>query len=356
MVLARAGGSRNLADATVAARRALSLDSGFAPALTCLGVIAFRQGKLDAAEAHFHDAIRLSDPRGYRNLGLLACARGRWREAEPHLMRAVRLDPLDARAWAGLGALALQDGKVEEAVLYLRRVSTLDPWDTGTARGLAIALARCGDARGAEEVIRRALRLTPGPERWALFLDQAALLISMGGPEGNRALEEEASQLLGTAEALRPGEPAILFYQGVIESRLGDPKKAIERFTSSTISEEYRIPAIENIRHLKERLRSGKGILSRVSGSRSVLAVFCLLQLAALWLFFVASLVSETTFVLLISIFSVLFALAVFIPVRNGDPKKETPLVLAIPERSFAMFPEGEMVPPFIRLRTALRP
>ena len=356
MVLASAGGSRDLADAMVAAKRALALDPGLAPAHTCLGIIAFKQGKLDAAEAHFHDAIRLSDPAGHRNLGLLACARGRGNEAEPQLMRAVRLDPMDARAWAGLGALALQSGKTEVAVLHLRRASTLDPWDAGTARGLAIALARYGDTGGAEEVIRRALRLTPGPERWVLFLDLAALLISMGGATGKPVLDEEAMQLLGKAEALRPGEPAVLFYQGVVESRLGNPKKAIERFTSSMVCEEYRIPSIENIRHLKERERSGKGFLSGISGSRSALAAFCLLQLAALWLFFVASLVSETTFVLLISIFSVLFALAIFIPVRNGEVRKEAPLGLHIPERTFIPLPEGDMVSPLIRLRTALRP
>ena len=356
MVLAKAGGSRDLADATVSAKRALSLDPWFASAHTCLGIIAFKQGRLDASEAHFNDAIRLSDPAGHRNLGLLACSRGHWKEAEPHLMRAVRLDPLDARAWAGLGAIALWSGKAMEAVLQLKRSCTLDPWDTGAARGLAIALARCGDPGGAEEVIRRTLARTPGTERWVLLLDLAALLISMGGSAGNPVLDEEAQQLLGKAEALRPDEPAILFYKGVVESRLGDPRKAMEWFTSSMVREEYLIPAHENIRHLKERIRSEKGILAGISSARYALCAFSLLQLAALWLFFVARLVSETTFVLLISIFSVLFALAIFIPVRNGELRKESPPGLTIPERTFVPSPEGTMVPPSIRLRTALRP
>jgi len=356
MVLARAGGPRDLADAAVSAKRALSLDRRFAPAHTCLGVIAFKQGRLDAAEAHFIDATRLSDPRGHRNLGLLACSRGRWKEAEPHLMRAVRLDPLDARAWAGLGAIALWSGKAEEAVLHFRRAGTLDPWDTGAARGLAIALAGCGDTGEAEEVIRRSLGLTPGAGRWVLLLDLAALLISMGGPAGNPVLDEEAQQVLGKAEALRPDEPAVLFYEGVVESRLGNQKKAMERFASSMVREEYRTPANENIRHLKKHIRSRKGILAGISSARYALAAFSLLQLAALWLFFVARLVSETTFVLLISIFSLLFALATFIPARNGEPGKESPPDLTIPERTFVSLPEGEMVPPQVRLRTALRP
>ncbi|MDD1658939.1 MAG: hypothetical protein LUP92_01620, partial [Methanomicrobiales archaeon] len=184
----------------------------------------------------------------------------------------------------------------------------------------------------------------------------AALLISMGGAAGNPVLDEEAQQLLERAEALRPGEPAILFYTGVVESRLGDPRKAMECFSSSTVREEYRIAAHENIRHLKERIRSKKGILAGLSWARSALAAFCLLQLTALWLFFVERLVSETLFVLLISIFSMLFALAIFIPVRNGEEREETPLDLVIPERVFVPSPEGDMVPPFVRLRTALRP
>jgi Flp pilus assembly protein TadD len=356
MVLARAGGPRDLADATVAAQRALSLDARFAPAHTCLGVIAFKQGRLDAAEAHFIDGIRLSDPAGHRNLGLLACARGRWKEAESRLKRAILLDPLDTRAWVGLGAVALHSRKAEEAVLPLRRACTLDPWDIGAARGLAIALARCSDPAGAEEVIRRTLALTQGPERWELLLALAALLISMGGPAGNPVLDEEAQLLLGEAETLSPHEPAVLFYEGVVESRLGDPRKAMERFTASMVREEYWIPARENIRRLKEHIRSRKGILAGISSARYALAAFSLLQLAALWLFFVARLVSEATFVLLISIFSVLFVLAIFVPVRNGEPGKGSPPGLTIPEMTFVPSPEGAMVPPFIRLRTALRP
>jgi Flp pilus assembly protein TadD len=356
MALSRAGAPRDLADATVAAQRALSIDPGFAPAHTCLGVIASRQGRLDTAEAHFHEAIRLSDPAGHRNLGLLACARGRWTEAEGHLTRAVRLDPMDARAWAGLGAVALKNGKAGEAVLHLRRSNTLDPWKTGTPRGLAIALARCGDQGRAEDVLRRALDRTPGPERWVLLLDLAAHLISMGGSLGSPVLDDEARQLLGEAGALRPGDPGILFHEGIVESRLGNRKKAVELFTSSMKGDGLRGPGLENIRCLKSHLRTGRSILAGISSARYALAAFSLLQLAALWLFFVARLVSEIAFVLLVAIFSVLFALAVFIPARNGDLRKETPLKLAIPERIFVPFPEGEMVSPFIWLRTALRP
>jgi Flp pilus assembly protein TadD len=356
MVLARAGGGRKLADAAVAAKRALSLSPGFAPAHTCLGIIASLQGRTDAAERHLTDAIRLSDTAGYRNQGLLACARGLWEEAETHLLRATRLDPLDARAWAGLGAAALHAGKTGEAILLLRRACSLDPRDSGPVRGLAIALAKSGDLAGAEEVIRRALDLARDPRRWLLLVDLAALLISRGGPAENPVLDGEARQVLTEAEALRPDEPGILFYEGVAEARLGNPKAAIHRFTATTGQEEYRIPSLENIRRLKGRMAGRMGFPAGIFSPRSALALLALLQLAAAWSFFVARLVSEGAFLLLVAIFSVLFALILFVPARNSEPGKETPLELVIPKRTFVPSPVAEMVPPFIRLRTSLRP
>jgi Flp pilus assembly protein TadD len=356
MVLAGEGGSRELAGAAVAAKRALTLDTRLGAAHTCLGIIAFMQGRLEAAETHFAEAIRLSDPVGQRNMGLLACAREDWGRAEPHLLRATRLDPLDARAWAGLGAVSLHTGRTEEALLHLRRAGALDPRHTGIARGLAIALARSGDGRAAEEAIRRTLGLVPEPGRWVLLLELAALLVSDGGPSGNPVLDEEAKQVLAQAGAIRPGDPGILFYEGVVRSRLGRPKEAMERFASSMGSDEYCIPAHENVRRIKKHLRARGQFLRRKVSSRSLLAVFSLFQLAAAWSFFVSRLLSEITFVLLIIVFSLLFAVAVLVPALEGETKSEIPLDLVIPERTFIPSPEAEMALPFVRLRTALRP
>jgi hypothetical protein len=118
----------------------------------------------------------------------------------------------------------------------------------------------------------------------------------------------------------------------------------------------YRIPAHENIRRVREHVGRSRGFLAAISPSRSLLALFVLLQLAALWLFFTARFVSETTFVLAISILSGLFALATLVPARNGEEKKEPPLYLVVPERTFVPSPEAEMISPLVRLRMALRP
>jgi tetratricopeptide (TPR) repeat protein len=356
MVLARMGGRKDLADAAVAARRALSLDPRFAPAHTCLGIIAFWEGRPGEAGEEFTLAARLPGPLAERNLGLLACALGRWEEAEHRLLRTTRLDPLDARAWAGLGAVSLRQGKAAEAVLRLRHAALLDPRHTGTARGLALALARSGDPAGAEEALRRALALTPGPGRRAILLELAALLVALGGPGGNPVTDEEAGKVLAEAGDIRRGDPGVLFYEGVIAGRLGNPKLALDRFTSCLESGLYRIAAQENIRRIRKYMAGRKGVLGAITTSKTALALLSLLQLGTAWSLFMAGLVSELALVLLLVLFSALFALALYLPLRNGGGKEEPPLELVIPPRIFVPVPEAEMVSPLIRLRTALRP
>jgi tetratricopeptide (TPR) repeat protein len=358
MVLARGEGGRDLADAAIAAKRALSLAPRFAPAHSCLGITAFREGDAEAAEASLAEAARLADPAGERNLGLLLCASGRRDEAEPRLLRATLLDPLDARAWAGLGAIALGRGEGGAALGHLRRANLLDPRDPGTVRGLALDLAGSGSPEEAEEVIRRALPLAPAPARWVLLLELAALLASGGGPGGDQVLDEEARGALVEAGKLRPGDKGILFYRAVVEARLGQPGEALDLFTSCEESSEYHAAAHENIRRLKKHLKAEKGFPAVFPPARTVLAFFTLIQLAASWFLFVAGLVSETGFLLLLVLFSALFALEAFLPGGSGSTgaKQGGPPDLLLPGRTFVPVPEADMVSPFVRLRTALRP
>jgi tetratricopeptide (TPR) repeat protein len=272
------------------------------------------------------------------------------------LERATLVDPLDARAWAGLGSIELHRGRIDEALPHLRRAGMLDPRDSSIARGLALALEGSGDPAGAEEAIRRALALAPPPGTWILLLELAGLLIHRGEPPGNPVLDEEARQLLAGAGEYRPDDPGIFFYEGVAESRLGNPKRGLELFSSSMRGSGYRIPAQENIRRLRKYLGSRKGLTRGVFTARVALALFSLSQLAATWYLFTARLVSETGFGLLIAMFSGLFALAGLLPARNGGVRTESLPELVLPERTFVPAPEADMVSPLIRLRTALRP
>jgi Flp pilus assembly protein TadD len=358
MVLARGSEGRDLAEAAIAARRALSLVPGFAPAHSCLGIVAFREGDPVSAGAGLTDAARLLDPAGERNLGLFLCATGRWEEAEPRLLRATRFDPLDHRAWAGLGAIALRRGEVEQGLASLRQANHLDPRDPGIVRGLSLALAMQGATEEAEEVIRKALSLVPapGPVRWELLLELAALLLSSRGPEGDPVLDEEAGKVLAEAGEIRPGEPGILFYRAVIQGRLGHPKEAVDLFASCLGSGEYRAPAHENTRRLKKFAKAAGGVPGWFPTVRTALVLMTLLQLAASWYLFVAGLVSEGGFLLLLVLFSVLFALGAFLPWKEAARRREIPPDLILPVRTFVPVPEADMVSPLLRLRTALRP
>ena len=356
MVLLREGGARNLADAAIAAKRALTLDPRCAAACSCLGFAALASGRLDEAEGHLGEASRLGDPAGPRNEGLLSCARGRWDMAGPVLTQATRADPVDARAWAGLGAVALGTGRLGDAVSHLRRACTLDPWNASAACGLAVALGRQGDSAGAEEAIRRALGTARGAGQGKLLLELAVVFVARGRRGLPGVLDDDARQALGEAAALLPGDPAVSFYQGVVEGRLGNLKEAVDRFSSSVGREEFRVPAHENIRRLRARSRPANGLIPQNFPARSALAAFLFLQLAAIWLSFVVRLVSETGFVLLTAILSGLIALTILAPARNGARAREAPPDLVIPERTFHPAPEADMVSPFIRLRRSIRP
>lgn len=358
MVLARGQGGRDLADAAIAARRVFSLSPGFGPAHGCLGIISLREGDPGAAEAHLSEALRLMDPAGERNLGLFLCMAGRREEAEARLLRATRLDPLDPRAWAGLGVIALRRGETEDGLRHLRQANLIDPRDPGTVRGLALALAGSGAREEAEELVRSSLPLVPEAARGPLLLELAAILLSGGGPGGDPVLDEEAGEALAAAGDTRPGEPGILFYRGVIEGRLGHPKEAVELFTSCLESAEYHAPAHENLRRMKKYAATlaERGFPPGFPPARTVLALLALIQLAAAWYLFVARLVSETGFLLLLALFSALLALVALLPWKNGAEQRGTPPNLLLPERTFLPVPEADMISPLLRLRTALRP
>ena len=162
-------------------------------------------GRLDEAERHAQDAVRL-DPDEIRYRELLAevlSRAGAHREAAAEFGRLARNDPAQpawdlAEARERLGAAQPAMG-VEAA----RRAVRLQPSDGRAQLALAEALTRTGDARGAWQAARRAANLLPGdPEarealadaRWlageerAALSDFAALAAERGGRDRQRVV------------------------------------------------------------------------------------------------------------------------------------------------------------------------
>ncbi|HED66518.1 MAG TPA: tetratricopeptide repeat protein, partial [Planctomycetes bacterium] len=94
-----------------------------------LGYIDHREGKLDAAEAHYRqaleDAPRMAD--AHTNLAGIELARGRSEEARASLDAALAADPGFVNAWLLYGVLEEQEGHPEEALARRARAFQVDP-------------------------------------------------------------------------------------------------------------------------------------------------------------------------------------------------------------------------------------
>jgi cellulose synthase operon protein C len=162
-------------------------------------------GRLDEAEAHATDAVRL-DPDEIRYRELLAqalAARGAHHDAAAEYGRLARNDPRQ-RAWvlaeAGERLSAAEAG---EAVDAARRAVRLDAADPAAQLALARALTGVGEGPGALAAATRAAELLPGvatarealaDARWLMQQDAAALADfgalarELTGPDRERVL------------------------------------------------------------------------------------------------------------------------------------------------------------------------
>ncbi len=203
-----------------AARRALSLDPGNAPAQATLGYVAlYYQWDPARAEEAFREAIR-RDPgysTGHQWYANFLTAAGRFPEAEASMRRARELDPLSLIANAALGWVLYFAGRDEEALTQARNTLDLDPdfdlahlwsgWslermgrtdealrelESAVARseGSALArsaLARLRAARGEEAEARRILRELEASQAYIPSYEVGKAYLALG--EVDRALE-----------------------------------------------------------------------------------------------------------------------------------------------------------------------
>ncbi len=117
----------------------------------------------DRAEAAYRRAVEL-DPslaNAVTNLGNLMYRRGRLEEAENLYVRALQIDPEQPEAFYNLGFLLYDRGETAAAVLNFRRALRTDPAFADAHFNLAMALADLGQAQDAREHWETYLRLDP---------------------------------------------------------------------------------------------------------------------------------------------------------------------------------------------------
>jgi tetratricopeptide (TPR) repeat protein len=121
------------------------------------------ESTFERAEAAYRRALEL-DPslaNAVTNLGNLEYRRGRIGEARAHYLKALAIDPDQPEALYNLGFLALELGGAEQAVELFERALASDPSFADAHFNLALAHEELGDPRSAQRHWREYLSLEP---------------------------------------------------------------------------------------------------------------------------------------------------------------------------------------------------
>ncbi len=191
LVIAPGTTAKNLGDAEVFAKKALSLDSSSAMGHAALGHAYWYQYRWSEAEAQFRMALeqnaKIATPHQLYGL-YLAGIGGRQAEAIEHARKAVELDPRSGLMSYSLAKVLLLAGKIDEAIIEARRTLQVARHYPLTYEILTGALIQRGSYAEAEKAIEGWKRYsTAGEPR----LRQAQLLARQGQLREARLIVEE---------------------------------------------------------------------------------------------------------------------------------------------------------------------
>jgi tetratricopeptide (TPR) repeat protein/TolB-like protein len=155
--------SEALTSATLAADKALSLDSVLAPALASRGFVLASQGRYAEAEASLRRSIGLNPDIQWSHhyYSLLLTMLGRFKEATNEIETALKLDPLARPAKTQLGVLRQAQGDLNGAREQLRKALAIAPDFQLVLSALGEVEAALGDYRAALPLLERANELSP---------------------------------------------------------------------------------------------------------------------------------------------------------------------------------------------------
>lgn len=166
-------------------------------------------------------AKRPDNPRAHHNLGTVLQTAGKLEEAERHFGEALRLRPDYADARAAIGGVAAQRGRLDEALEHCRAALRLDPDSAAAHNNLGGVLWQKGDLPGAISAYEAALRLRPG------LADARANLANVLLGVGRMAEAVAASE---AALRVMPGLQSARFSLGCGLSALGRREEAAAAF------------------------------------------------------------------------------------------------------------------------------
>ncbi|HEY4041326.1 MAG TPA: WcbI family polysaccharide biosynthesis putative acetyltransferase, partial [Rhodopila sp.] len=166
-----------LHDALIEARRAVQIESDFAPYRTHLGMLLQRLRRLDEAEAELRTAAA-ADPMDRHNLMVLAHLlhrRGQIEEACELVRSAVALDPYVSKLHEELAGFLEAKGDLAGALLAQQQAVALAPESIDSLLRMAHFRDRLGQLDGAAEATRAAVTLDPHSARARIALSDLLL-------------------------------------------------------------------------------------------------------------------------------------------------------------------------------------
>jgi tetratricopeptide (TPR) repeat protein len=128
-----------------------------------LGVALARRGQVDAAIAHYQQALK-SKPdfaEAHYNFGVALARRGRVDAAVAHFQQAVTIKPDFAEAHDHLGVALIRRGQVDAAVAHYEKALEIKPDYALAHDNLGVALARRGQVDAAIAHYQQALEIKP---------------------------------------------------------------------------------------------------------------------------------------------------------------------------------------------------
>jgi tetratricopeptide (TPR) repeat protein len=265
-------------------RQALGIDPNYAPTHTCLGVIAFKRGRMLESEDHLKASIRANSREGgYADLGALYVFMGKYDEAEKNLKEGVNASRSNSRARIELGNLYLLTDREKEGIRLFREAVAIDPFAPDPPRALALALQRQGGFQEAAQVLKKAIQNLDEGQRWQLHLTLAQLLTEQGDKAEDTALYDDALNQIKRAIFLKSGSAEVLFRAGILWYRLENYGKAKKYFQECLDVDPEHIEAGRNLRTVRKLMREEGRRARSVFWLGIVLGTFCLAGTAGMW-------------------------------------------------------------------------
>ena len=283
--LASEGGKDCLAEAYAQCQAALDLEAELPEALGCLGVVAFRQGRIHEAETFLRRNIKADAAGGrYADLGALYVHLGRHADAQTILTQGLTAKPQEAVMHLEQGNLYNHTGEPKKALLEFRQAAILDPASADFTRALAISLLDNGKATEAESLLRYAIRNVDEIRRWKLHLALSQVLVQLAGDTSDPGLLSDALKEVNSALRLRPSHADPHFFDGIVRFRLEDLSGSLKAFRRCCELDPERVEAEINAKRIQATMRE-ETIRSRASLVASlVVGVVALCQLIGLWI------------------------------------------------------------------------